>query len=369
VKTDRSPETDPTLEALRSQIDAVDEALLAQLNERARLVGEVGRLKAAAGAGVYAAAREQAIVERLARANPGPFPSAALGAVYREIISGTRSLEGELAVAYLGPEGTYSHQAARELLGAQACYAAQPSIEDVFGAVERGRCALGLVPVENTTEGIVTATFDAFARFELSICAESVLRIRCDLLSLGGRLDDIESVASHPQPLAQCRGWLDRNLPGRARIETPSTIAAARLAAGDPKVAAIASPLAAETFSLAAAAESIEDQRDNTTRFAVIGRDAAPPSGRDLTSALFTIRRDEAGGLFRLLQPFAEQRVNLTSIQLRPMPGKPWEYVFFLDFEGHHRDARVATALRGAAAVAHSVRLLGSYPRAARAGR
>jgi chorismate mutase/prephenate dehydratase len=369
VKPDRSPDSDATLESLRRQIDAVDEALLAQLNERARLVGTIGQIKAAAGAGVYSAAREQAIVERLARSNPGPFPSAALAPVYREIISGTRSLEGELGVAYLGPDGTYSHQAARELFGKQARYSAQVSIEDVFSAVERGRCSVGVVPVENTTEGIVTATFDAFARFELSICAESVLAIRCDLLSQSGRLESIESLASHPQPLAQCRAWLDRNLPGLPRIETPSTIAAARLAAADPKLAAIASPLAAEIFGLSVAAASIEDRRDNTTRFAVIGREGPEPSGRDLSSALFTIRRDEAGGLARLLEPFARAGVNLTSIQLRPMAGKPWEYVFFLDFEGHHLDAAVAAALRGAAAVANSVRLLGSYPRASRAGR
>ncbi len=367
MQPDRRPEADATLAQLRSQIDAVDEALLASLNERARLVGEVGRIKVATRADVYSAAREQAIVERLARANPGPFPSPAIASVFREIISGTRSLEAELQVAYLGPEGTYSHQAARELLGAQAAFSGQASIEDVFAAVERGRADLGVVPVENTTEGIVTATFDAFVQFELAICAESVLRICCDLLSRSGSSADIERVASHPQPLAQCRGWLDRNLPGRPRIETSSTIAAVRAAAADPGIAAIASPLAAEIHGLAVVSPSIEDRRDNTTRFAVLGRSHPPPSGRDLSSALFTIRRDEAGGLVRLLQPFAEQRVNLTAIQLRPMLGKPWEYVFFLDFEGHCAEPAVAAALRGAAAVAHSHRVLGSYPRALRA--
>jgi len=369
VQPDRKPEADAAVSLLRSQIDAVDEALLASLNERARLVGEIGRIKAAAQTGVYSAAREQAIIERLARSNAGPFPSDALAPVFREIISGTRSLEGELRVAYLGPEGTYSHQAARETLGAQAGFCAQASIADVFAAVERGRAELGVVPVENTTEGIVTATFDAFVGSELQICAESVLRISCDLLSRTGRAAEVLRVASHPQPLAQCRGWLDRNLPGVPRVETSSTIAAVRAAAEDPEVAAIASPLAAEAYGLAPVSRSIEDRDDNTTRFALLGRSAPAPSGRDLSSALFTIRRDEAGGLVRLLQPFSEQRVNLTSIQLRPIRGKPWEYVFFLDFEGHTSEPAVAAALRGAAAIASSHRVLGSYPRAARSGR
>jgi chorismate mutase/prephenate dehydratase len=303
-------------------------------------------------------------VDALARDNPGPFPNAGLGPVFREIISATRSLEDRVEVAYFGPEGTFTHQAALEHFGALASLRALPSIREVFAAVEGGKQALGVVPVENTTEGVVTQTLDALAEFDVTLCAEVMLRVSHALLSRSGRLEDVARVASHPQPLAQCRRWLDRNLPKAERIETASTVAAAQRAAAEPGTAAVASAAAADAYGLLAVASGIEDRRDNTTRFLVLGRDWPARSGNDLTSAVFTIRKDRPGGLHRLLSPFADAGVNLTSIHLRPIPGKPWEYLFFVDLEGHRSDATVAAALEAAAQVASSSRVVGSFPRA-----
>jgi chorismate mutase/prephenate dehydratase len=355
----------PELARLRERIDAIDGAILAKLNERAQAVLEVGRLKGQAGLAVYEPAREQAIVGRLVAENPGPFPDRGIGPVFREIVSATRSLEELLRVAYLGPPGTFSHQAASRHFGRLCELVACRTIRDVFLAVARGEAGVGIVPIENTTEGIVTQTYDCLATTELTLCGEAQLRISQHLLSRSGERAQIRRIVSHPQPLAQCRRWLDTELPGVERIEVASTAAAARMAAGDDSVAAIASPIAAEEYGLRTIAAAIEDRPDNATRFLVIGREAPPPGGNDLTSAVFTLRRDEAGALWRLLEPFARCRVNLTAIQIRPIEGKPWEYHFFLDLEGHRSEPRVREALEAAAQVAISARILGSFPRAA----
>jgi chorismate mutase/prephenate dehydratase len=284
--------------------------------------------------------------------------------VFREIISATRSLEEPVQIAYLGPEGTFTHQAARHQFGELAHLASVPTIGEVFAAVEAGKVELGVVPVENTTEGIVTQTYDALASFDVTICAEIALRISHDLLSRTGRIADIARVASHPQPLAQCRRWLERRLPDAERIETASTAVAAQKAADDPGTAAIAGSIAAGVYGLAVIESGIEDRRDNSTRFLVLGHHSPAPSGSDLTSVVFTLRKDQAGALHRLIEPFARVGVNLTTIQLRPIHGKPWEYLFFIDIEGHRSDERVKEALAEAARVAHSARVLGSFPRA-----
>ncbi|MBW2235866.1 MAG: chorismate mutase, partial [Deltaproteobacteria bacterium] len=316
---------------LRRRIDEVDQKILERLNDRARLVQEVGEFKKAHQTSVYAAARELEIVNRLEAANPGPFPSAGLGPVFREIISSTRSLESVLRVAYLGPEGTFSHLAASRQFGNLAELTPVPSLADVFAAVERGRADLGIVPVENTTQGVVTETLDAFAGSELTICGESLLRISQDLFSRSGRLEDVRRLASHPQPLAQCRQWLDRNLADAERVETASTAAAAQAAAEDESVAAIGSAMAGRAYELCTIEASIEDRADNTTRLLVLGTREHEARGNDLTSAVFTVRKDQAGALYRLIEPFARAGVSLTSIQQRPIQGKPWEYLFFVD--------------------------------------
>jgi chorismate mutase/prephenate dehydratase len=352
------------LDDLRVKIDEVDRSLLEYLNRRANLVLEVGRVKESSGASVYEEAREKRIVKGLVELNPGPFPDAGLGPVFREIISATRSLEQGVLIAYMGPEGTFSHLAANQKFGRMAGLSAVPTISDVFAAVERETAELGVVPVENTTEGVVTQTLDTFVDADVSICGEVLLPIAYDLASRTGRVEDVKQVASHPQSLAQCRDWLDRNLPGIDRIETVSTTAAALLAVDDESLAAVCSPVAAEKYGLSVSRQSIQDRIDNTTRFLVIGKQTPRPTGNDLTSAVFTIRKDEPGGLHRLLQPFAAGGINLTSIHLRPIKGKPWEYLFFLELEGHRNEERVETALASVASIAHSHRVLGSFPRA-----
>jgi len=356
--------SDEALARLRGAIDAVDRSLLAELNKRAELVKQVGELKREGRATVYRAGRERDLVDALTRSNVGAFPTSGLRAVFREIVSATRSLEARLRIAYLGPEGTFSHAAARAAFGEQADYVPVATIGDVITAVERHEADHGVVPVENSTDGVVTQTLDALIETRLALCGETVLRISHCLLSQSGGLEDVKRVASHPQPLAQCRHWLDRHLPGVTRFETPSTAAAAALATKEAGTAAIASALAGELAGLATVAANIEDRRDNTTRFVVLGGDAPAPSGNDLTSLAYTVRKSESGALHRLLAPFAVHGVNLTSIQARPLKGTPWEYVFFIDLEGHHSEQRVQDACADAAKVATSWRVLGSFPRA-----
>jgi len=353
------------LAQLRRQIDVVDREILHQLNRRAELVRQVGALKQGGlRAPVYVGSRERDLVDALVEGNPGPFPSAALPHVFREIISATRSLEERVRVAYLGPEGTFSHQAVLRQFGSQVDLLPVDHMRDVFTRTERGESHFGVIPVENTIEGAINLTYDALIESEVTICGEVMVDVSQNLLSLSGRIEDVEKVASHPQPLAQCRKWLQDHLSRAESVETASTAAAARMAAADGRVAAIGSEIAAEAYGLQFVARGIEDQLGNTTRFLVIGKKMPAPSGNDLTSAAFTVRRDEAGALYRLLEPFARHGVNLTAVQSRPMKGKPWEYVFFVDMEGHESDENVGKALDEAAEYAHSHKILGSYPRA-----
>ncbi|MDJ0864501.1 MAG: prephenate dehydratase [Myxococcota bacterium] len=351
------------LERLRRAIDAVDRELLEALNRRAALVQQVGVLKARADLPVLSAARERDLIEALQGANPGPFPAEGVEPVFREIVSATRSLERKLRVAYLGPEGTYAHQAARRQCGSCAAFEPAVTISDVFAGVACGRADLGVVPVENTIQGVVTETLDNLVGTRVAICGEILLPISHQLLSRSGRLEDVRRVASHPQALAQCRGWLSTHLPGVERVEMASTAGAARLAAEDDAVAAIGSAIAAETYGLARAAAAIEDRRGNTTRFLLIGSVEPAPSGRDRTCAVFTLQ-SRPGALHQLIEPFARHGVNLTAIESRPIPGKHWQYHFYLDMHGHRSDDDVAKALDAAAQNASSHRVLGSFPRA-----
>ncbi len=353
------------LASLRNQIDEIDREILVRLNRRASLVQRVGELKEGGRKGpIYVAARERDLVSALVDANPGPFPSAAIPHVFREIISATRSLEERVRVAFLGPDGTFSHQAASRQFGAQVDFVPVTTLRDVFTLTERGDTQFGVVPVENTIEGPITVTFDALVETDVTICSEIKLEISQHLMSRTGQIEDIQRVASHPQPLAQCRGWLEANLHGIETVETTSTAAAAQLAHADEKVASIGSEVTAEVYDLVPIASGIEDHRGNTTRFLVIGRETPAPSGQDLTSAIFTVRRDQAGALHNLLGPFAKYGVNLAAVQSRPMKGKPWEYNFIVDMEGHQDDPEVRRALDEAAEGAASYKVLGSFPRA-----
>jgi len=353
------------LETLREQIDQVDAEILDRLNRRAACVQRVGQLKQGGRRGpIYVAARERDLVRALVDANSGPFPSAGIPHVFREIISATRSLEERVRVAFLGPEGTFSHQAATLQFGAQIDLVPVANMRDVFTVTERGDTHFGVIPVENTIEGPITVTFDALVESDVTICGEIKLEVAQHVMSRTGRLEDIQQVASHPQPLAQCRGWLETHLQGVETLETASTAAAAQLAHADEKVAVIGSEVIAQVYDLLTIASNVEDHRGNTTRFLIIGRETPAASGQDLTSAVFTVRRDQSGALHDLLGPFARQNVNLAAFQSRPIKGKPWEYVFTIDLEGHQNDPPVRRALEEAAKIAASHKVLGSFPRA-----
>jgi chorismate mutase/prephenate dehydratase len=359
---------DAELSKLRDEIDRVDRELLAALNRRAALVREVGARKGAAGGGsIYRPGRERDLIEALVQGNPGPFPSAALPAVFREIISASRSLEACLRVAYLGPEGTSSYVAAREAFGSQVSLVPVATLAEVIEAVSRGDVEHALLPIENTSEGVVTQALDQLLTADVTLCGERWLRISYQLLAQGEAIEAVKRVASHPQALAQCRGWLDRTLPNAERIETSSTAVAAALAREQSDVGAIVN--AAVEGDLKTLATGIEDRRDNTTRFLILGGESAPASGNDLTMLAFTVRKAESGALHRLLEPFSRHGVNLTSIQARPLKGAPWEYVFFLDLEGHQSEPGVQAAYVEAGRVANSSRILGSFPRAREARR
>ena len=348
----------------RDQIDAIDDRLLELLNERARCNAEIGELKAGEDSTVFVPGRELEIFERLEGQSPGPFPASAIRNVFREIISASVSLQRGVKVAYLGPQGTYTHQAALQQFGQMADFLPAATIAEIFEEVERDRSEYGVVPIENSNEGVVSHTLDLFVDSPLTIGAEIHVGVHYHLLSRTGEAARIEAVHSHPQSLAQCRQWLELNLPNVPQHSTHSTAQAAERASRDETIAALASPVCGELYGLAVVRADIEDNRDNTTRFLVISKRAPGPSERDITSLLFSIKRDEVGALYRALQPFAEHGVNLTRIESRPTKAKAWEYVFFADFEGHTRDPNVGRAIEELRPRCDFLKVLGSYPRA-----
>ena len=352
-----------TLAPLRDSIDSIDNRIMELLNERAHLVKEVGRLKQAESREFHVPNREREIYERLTAVNPGPFPNEALRSVFREIISASLALEAPMRVAFLGPKATFSHLATMQLFGLSAELVAQKSIPAVFEEVEKDLALYGVVPVENSTEGVVSHTLDMFMESELKIRAEVLLEISHYLLSRTGRLEDIKKVYSHPQPLAQCRNWLEENLPHIPVVDVASTTMAAQIVSEDYSAAAIASQYAASVYDLKVVRERIEDQVNNFTRFLIIGKKLADVSGDDKTSLMFAVK-DEPGILYRMLEPFAKRGVNLCKIESRPMKKKAWEYIFFLDLLGHISEPKVAAAVQELKGYCQFVKLLGSYPRA-----
>jgi chorismate mutase / prephenate dehydratase len=362
-----SPADPPrSLTELRGLIDSVDEQILALLNRRAQLASEVGDLKRATQpeAPFHAPARERQILDRLENLNTGPLPKEALRPVFREIMSACLSLERPLRVAFLGPEGTFSHQAVKSQFGLSVQALPQGSIPGVFQAVERGQADYGVAPVENATEGAVDPTLDTFLESPLRIVAEILLPVDLALLVHHDmEMSQVKRVYSHPQPFGQCQRWLAAHLPQAATVVASSTTEAARMAKEDAEGAAVASELAAKLFDLKVAAEGIQDLGGNATRFWVLGRIPPAPTGRDLTSLIVTVK-DSPGILLHLLEPLAQHELNLSRIQSRPTRRKAWEYAFFLDVEGHEQDAAMIEALAELGAVASSVKLLGSYPKA-----
>jgi chorismate mutase/prephenate dehydratase len=355
------------LEAVRARIDAVDEEIHRFISERARLAQQVGISKAAGGRAVdfYRPEREAQVL-RLARArNAGPLRDEEVLRLFREIMSACLAQQEPLKVAFLGPEGTFTQTAVLNHFGHSVRALPLLSIDEVFHEVEAGNADFGVVPIENSTEGTVNHTLDRFLTSPLKICGEVELRIRQHLMGTMGSLARIARVCSHPQSLAQCREWLEEHLPGIEQVPVSSNAEGARRARDEDGSAAIAGDTAAEVYGLKILAMQIEDRADNTTRFLVLGRKLFSPSGEDRTTLLVSVGHTDApGALYRLLEPLAKHRVSLTRIESRPSRRRKWDYVFFMDLEGHAEDRHVAKALAALKLRASLFRILGSYPRA-----
>ena len=350
-----------TLKRLRNRIDKIDSGIIEMLNDRAKLSMAIGKAKKKSGSSIYVPTREKDVYAHISRGNRGPLSDKSLKAVYREVMSGSLALERPLKIAYLGPEATFTHIAALKKFGASLDYLECNSIADVFTEVERDRADYGVVPIENSTEGAVNHTLDMFVDSDLHICSETYLSIRHNLLSKCGRLSEIKKVYSHQQVFAQCRKWLERNLPGARLVSYASTTEAAQQAKREKGSAAIASKLASERYGLRMLARSIEDSSHNITRFLVIGRQDSKKTGHDKTSVVFSMR-DRAGALHDVLAPFKRGRINLTKIESRPSKKNAWKYYFFVDMQGHYSDKKVKNALSGLKAHCLHFKTLGSYP-------
>jgi chorismate mutase/prephenate dehydratase len=348
------------LQQYRSKIDEIDSKLVRLLNARTKLVLEIGKIKHASGGEIYAPDREEAVLSGIVAKNTGPLTNDSLRAIYREVMSSALFLEKPLIIAYLGPEATYSHMASVRKFGASVRYEPMPSIADVFTDVAKGRADYGVVPIENSTEGAVTHTYDMFTDSELKICAQILLPIRHNLMAAIPR-DQIKKLYSISQVFAQCRQWLQVNMPGIELVEVSSSTRAAEIARQEPNAGALAGALAAEKYNLTIHDENIQDSSENVTRFLVIGRKYPARTGNDKTSIMFAAQ-DRVGALHDSLATFKRHKINLTKIESRPSKKKAWEYYFFVDCTGHCDDARVKKALSELAKHTMFVKILGSYP-------
>lgn len=344
----------------RKAIDKLDTQIVKLLNERTRHVLEIGDIKLKAGQEIYAPHREQAVFNRVCKLNQGPITCESLRAIYREIMSSALSLEKSMTIAYLGPEATFTHQAAIQKFGASLHYSAQKTIADVFTEVSRGRADYGVVPVENSTEGVVTHTLDMFVESDLKIVAQIILRIQQCLLSRFKK-DEIKKFYVHPQTLAQCRLWLQKNFPDAEVIETSSNARSAEFAAKEKNSAALAGVLAAEKYHLPILDHGVQDNSANATRFLVLGRQCSPATGKDRTSLMISIAH-EVGALHSALSAFRRYKLNMTKIESRPSKRKAWEYFFFVDCDGHFSDRKVSKAIADLERQCNFVKVLGSYP-------
>jgi chorismate mutase / prephenate dehydratase len=367
----------------RKAIDKLDEQLVRLLSERTRHVLAIGEIKHKAGEEIYAPHRERAVLDRVAKLNPGPITSEQIRAIYREIMSSALALEKTLSIAYLGPEATFTHQAAIRRFGSSLKYVPQRTIADTFMEVQKGRADYGVVPVENSTEGVVTHTLDMFVDSELKIVSQIVLPISHCFASRFPR-EKIKVIYAHPQTRGQCRNWLQRNFPNVEILETLSNAISAERAKGptyqviqsrspgrtvvgrsqqEVPTGAITSELAAEKYVLPVLEQNIQDNAANATRFLVLGRQCSPPTGQDRTSLMISVT-DKVGALHEALASFRRAKINLTKIESRPSKRKAWEYFFFIDCDGHAQDKKVARAIKNLGEHCNFVKILGSYPNA-----
>ena len=350
-----------SIERLRGDIDEIDSKLVELLNRRAQKVLQIATIKEKEGKSYYSPGREKIIIERLLALNKGPLPDEELKEIIKTLLNSFLSLQRKLRIVYLGPPATFTHLAAIRNFGQSAEYMPARNISEIFGVMEKSKADYGVVPVENSTEGVVSHTLDMFLDSDLKIYTEIILEVAHHLMGKG-KLEEVTRVYSHPQAIAQCRMWLEEHLPSAKLCETESTVRAAQLASQEETAAAIASEVAAGLYGLSILEYHIEDFPHNYTRFLVIGRDYAERSGEDKTSILFSIK-DRVGALYEMLVPFRKYNINLTKIESRPTKRKAWEYVFFVDFMGHKDDEAVKKALSELEQECFFLKILGSYPK------
>src|SRR4030043_1361260 len=348
-------------EKLRKAIDKIDNEILNLLNERSNIVLEIAHIKRNENAKFYSPERERQILERLISLNQGPFPNETLKVIYREILSASLSLEEPLKVACLGPLATFTHLAALRHFGSSALFVPVESIRDVFDTVEASKTEFGVVPIENSNEGVISYTLDMFMDYDLKVAAEVMLEISHNLMSKSGDKAKVKKIYSHPPATAQCRRWIESNFPDIPILESTSTARAAELSSKDDGAAAIASELAAKGYDLNFIEKNIEDSKHNFTRFLVISNEISPKTGKDKTSIMFSIK-DRPGALYDILSPFKKAKINLTKIESRPSRRKAWEYIFFVDMEGHIDDKKLRKAIDNLKDNCLYLKILGSYP-------
>jgi chorismate mutase/prephenate dehydratase len=346
----------------RKAIDKLDAQIVKLLNDRTKHVLEIGEMKLKAGEEIYAPHREQAVLDRVCKMNSGPITNESLRAIYREIMSSALSLEKSMTIAFLGPEATFTHEAAIRRFGSSLKYSAQKTIADVFTEVSMKRADYGVVPVENSTEGVVTHTLDMFAESDLKIVAQIILPIQQCLVSRSKR-EEIQKFYVHPQTLGQCRIWLQRNFPHAEIVETSSNSRSVEFASKEKHSAAIAGVLAAEKYNVPILEHDVQDNASNATRFLVLGRQCSPPTGKDRTSLMVSLAH-EVGALHSALAAFRRSKLNMTKIESRPSKRKAWEYFFFIDCDGHTSDRPVSKAIADLEKECNFVKILGSYPNA-----
>lgn len=351
-----------SLEELREQIDRVDRTIVEALDERADLVQKIGEIKREEGIDLFVPGREREIIKRLEELGSGDFPAASLRLIYREIIATCLNLEKPVTVAYLGPETTFTHAAALKRFGQSTDLLPLNTVSEVFHEVEGGGARFGLVPIENSSEGAVRHTLDRFLSSELIICSECYLKIELNLVSREEALEGIEVVYSHGQAISQAREWLNRHLPGATVRETNSTAEAARLVSERSGSAAVASEVAADVYDLNLLVRNLETPADNYTRFLVLGETTPPPTGDDKTSVAFSLP-DRAGALYEVLEPFGRLDINMTKIESRPSRESTWDYIFFVDFQGHRQEEPVQELIDHVKTKTRFFKVLGSYPR------
>lgn len=349
-----------SLNSHRKKIDQIDAKVIKLLNERAEMSKAIGAKKLKTNSGIYAPHREKQVIDNIKKLNVGPMSNEAFMAIYREIMSSSLALEKSLKIAYLGPSDSYTHLASIKKFGSQIEYSPCESILDVFRCVENDECEYGVVPIENSTEGVVTHTIDMLVDSDLKICAQIMMKISHNLISKT-TMRQIKKIYSNSQVFGQCRHWLHKNMPGVELVPIESTSKAANKASKEKHSAAIASSLAAKTYGLKLVKTNIQDIAHNATRFLVIAKQDVPATGNDRTTILFSIK-DKVGALHAMLTPFYKNKINLTKIESRPSKKRAWDYYFFVDFKGHRSDKSVKLALSQLENMCKYLKVVGSYP-------